>query len=107
MLKFTVVAGRRLGPQEGALHRGPAAVPAPSARARAAYVLVPLVLDVILVVTLLVVVPDLFKISLSAMLLYQPDMSWICVGMAAFSGVWGLSRTALFLRRFAISRHRS
>jgi CubicO group peptidase (beta-lactamase class C family) len=90
----------------GRWRRDDASIPR-SARARAAYVLVPLVLDVILVVTLLVVVPDLFKISLSAMLLYQPDMSWICVGMAAFSGVWGLSRTALFLRRFAISRHRS
>jgi len=72
-----------------------------SARARATCVLVPLILDVILIVTVTIIVPDLFKISLAGMLLYQPDVSWTCLGLAAFSGVWGLTRTALFIRRFS------
>ena len=72
---------------------------------RAAYVLVPFLLDATLVATVAVIVPDCFSISLTAMLLYQPDVSWICVGLAAFSAIWGTTRTLLFVRCFA--RHRT
>ena len=66
---------------------------------RGACLFVPLILDLILILSAFVLVPQLFKISLSAMLLYQPDVGWSSVGLAIFAAIWGSIRTVLLLWR--------
>ncbi len=73
-----------------------------SAGVRAAYVLVPFILDAALAVAVFGIIPARFQISLRGMYLYQPDIAGLALALGTFSVIWGTMRTLLFLRRWPL-----
>jgi CubicO group peptidase (beta-lactamase class C family) len=64
----------------------------------ARYVALPFIWNAVIAYVLLVTLPKAFEVDIPAMLLLQPDVSWVAVISGVFAIVWGLLRTSLFMR---------
>ena len=64
----------------------------------ARYVALPFIWNAAIAYVLLVTLPKAFEVDIPAMLLLQPDVSWVAVISGVFAIVWGLLRTSLFMR---------
>ena len=62
------------------------------------YIALPFIWNAAIAYVLLVTLPYAFEANISTVILFQPDIGWVAVISGVFAILWGLLRTAIFMR---------